>query len=290
MKNLAKLLGIVGNTEDNAVFNEKDTAGNNEQVLVVNIDSIIPNPYQPRKTFDDEALKDLAESIKNFGIIQPLIVRRSNDKFELIAGERRLRASKLAGLLVVPVIVKEYNNQEAAELAMIENLQREDLHFLEEAEGFQLLLSEFGLTQEELAQRVGKNQSTIANKLRLLKLDNEVRKVIIDNKLTERHARALLKIEGSTAQLNILKTVIERGLNVRETEQLIQENVEEISREMSKKSPKQNIVKVIKDVRIFMNSINKVVADLKKTGIKVKYSQNQDDDYIIINMRIPKHK
>ena len=152
---------------------------------------------------------------------------------------------------------------------MIENLQREDLHFLEEAEGFQQLIQNFSFTQEELARRMGKNQSTIANKLRLLKLGPEVRQVIIEQNLTERHARSLLKLEDNRLQLEVLEIIKEKGLNVRETEELIEEFLEDIAKQVEeKKTPKRNVVKVIRDVRIFLNTINNVVGEMKKTGLK----------------------
>lgn len=313
MKNLARLFGLgkehepeAVNPADNNLVNaavsvSDDTDGNKDiidkdenasEVQLVTIAEIVPNPFQPRKTFNDEALQELAASIEQFGVIQPLLVRRKNDSgFELVAGERRLRASKLAGLVEVPVIVKELADKEMAELAMIENLQREDLHFLEEAEGFQQLIANFGFTQEELAKRVGKNQSTVANKMRLLKLPPEVRQVLVEDNLTERHARSLLKLENREHQMEVLNAVHQNGLNVRETEDLVEGILEDISREMSKKAaPKRNVVKIIKDVRIFLNSINHIVGEMKKAGLKIKVQQEQDDDYIIINMRIPKRK
>lgn len=308
MKNLARLFGFTDKPVDtnpaeenicrsdsdvNELVPVEDTSINPNEVQHIEIDKIVPNPFQPRKTFNEEALQELALSIREFGVIQPLLVRTmpSGENYELVAGERRLRASKLAGLGHVPVIVKELNDKEMAELAMIENLQREDLHYLEEAEGFQQLISNFGFTQEELAKRVGKTQSTIANKLRLLKLEPTVRKVLVDENLTERHARALLKLNRPDLQFQILHNIKEKGLNVRETEGLIEEVLADISREMSKKdSPKQNIVRIVKDVRIFLNTINKIVGEMKKTGLNIKVKQDQDDEYITINLRIPKRR
>ncbi len=296
MRTLARFFGL--NEEKTQVEAEEIQAeageleANIKDAQEMPVEEIVPNPFQPRKTFYNESLQELANSIKEFGVIQPLIVRKNEaGAYELVAGERRLRASKLAGLTHVPVIVKAFDDKEMAELAMIENLQREDLHFLEEAEGFQQLIQNFSFTQEELARRMGKNQSTIANKLRLLKLGPEVRQVIIEQNLTERHARSLLKLEDNRLQLEVLEIIKEKGLNVRETEELIEEFLEDIARQVEeKKTPKRNVVKVIRDVRIFLNTINNVVGEMKKTGLKIKVKQEQDEEYIHINLKIPKRK
>jgi ParB family chromosome partitioning protein len=292
MKSFARLLGINSNEPSTAESSVDETGAkiDNSEIKQVDIESIVPNPFQPRKTFIEESLQELAASVKEHGIIQPLLVRRTAAGYEIIAGERRLRASKMAGLTAVPVIIREINDKEMAELAMIENLQREDLHYLEEAEGYQQLLTSFGFTQEELAQRVGKNQSTIANKLRLLRLDSNVRQVLVADNLTERHARALLKLDNVDKQQEALAAVRANKLNVRETEELVEGIIDDISREMSKKAPRQNVVKIIKDVRIFINTINNVVTEMKKTGLKIKVTQTQDDDAVTINLRIPKRR
>lgn len=266
---------------------ESDTRNN---VQFLDITKIIPNPFQPRKTFQLEALQDLAASIQSFGVIQPLLVRQKGLGYELVAGERRLRASKMAKLTEVPVIVKILNDTEMAEIAMIENLQREDLHFLEEAEGFSQLLHKFGFTQEELAKRMGKSQSTIANKLRLLKLSIQIRTELCDAKLTERHARALLKLSDEAKQQEALLVIIEKSLNVRDTELLIQEMLEEISQEIAPKVSRKNVVRIVRDVRIFLNTINQVVNQMKQSGLKVKVQQEQSEEYITVKMIIPKHK
>lgn len=263
---------------------------NTRDVKQLNVHDIVTNPFQPRKTFNEEALHDLSASIKEFGVIQPLLVRQVDNKYELVAGERRLRASKLAGLEEVPAIIKQLTDKEMAELAMIENLQREDLHFLEEAEGFQQLLINFGFTQEVLAKRMGKSQSTIANKLRILKLSAEVRQVICDAQLTERHARALLKLTEENKQTEALQIIVERGLNVRESEILIKEMESEDKNNIEKKTQKQNVVRVIRDVRIFMNTINSVVKEMKKSGLNIKVDQEDAEEYITVKMMIPKRK
>jgi len=311
MKNLARLLGLssappikvdqvkdqlaieqdIHKSETTATIDGTHHERSGKTTQHINIDDIIPNPFQPRKIFNHDALEELAASIREYGVIQPLIVRPLATGFELIAGERRLRASKLSGLTEVPVIVKEFTDKEVAELAMIENLQREDLHFLEEAEGFQQLITNFGFTQEELAKRMGKNQSTVANKLRLLKLVPEVRAIIATERLTERHARSLLKIDEPRLQIEVLDIIKEKALNVRHTEELIDEFLENIAQQIEEKTaPKRNVVKVIRDVRIFINTINSVVGEMKKNGLKIKVKQEQDDEYIHINLRIPKNK
>ena len=303
MRNLAKLFGIgdasptipeivpADNEQSNAVEPAANTdespALESQSVQKIAPELIVPNPFQPRKIFNDDSLQELAASIQEFGIIQPLLIRRQGDTYELIAGERRLRASKLAGLTEVPVIIRELDDKEMAELAMIENLQREDLHFLEEAEGYQHLIASFNFTQEELARRVGKNQSTIANKLRLLKLPSEVRQIVVGQSLTERHARALLKLEDTGLQLEILSGVREKGLNVRETEDLIETYISNISREKEKPpAPKQTMVKIIKDVRIFINTVNSVVSQMKKSGMDINVKQDVEGDYVNINIQV----
>ena len=200
----------------------ENKAVNEVKVVKVPIDQIFPNPYQPRKTFDDEALADLASSIAQYGVLQPLLVAPAEDgRYLLIAGERRLRASRMAKLTEVPVIISEYTSQQIAEIALIENLQREDLHFLEEAEGYEQLMEQFHLTQEAMAARVGKKQSTIANKLRLLRLSGDVRKLLVEHELSERHARALLKIDDEAQRLEVLDIIIKRGYSVRQTDEYI---------------------------------------------------------------------
>ncbi len=303
MRNLAKLFGIGDASPtipeiipaDNEHNNAVEPAANTEESQVLDSQSvqkiapelIVPNPFQPRKIFNDDSLQELAASIQEFGVIQPLLIRRQGDTYELIAGERRLRASKLAGLTEVPVIIRELDDKEMAELAMIENLQREDLHFLEEAEGYQHLIASFNFTQEELARRVGKNQSTIANKLRLLKLAPAVRQIVVGQSLTERHARALLKLEDTGLQLEILGGVREKGLNVRETEDLIETYISNISREKEKPpAPKQTVVKIIKDVRIFINTVNSVVSQMKKSGMDINVKQDVEGDYVNINIQV----
>lgn len=266
------------------ILNDRQTV-REVQVIKVPTEKIFPNPYQPRKTFEDEALADLSASIAQYGVLQPLLVAPAEDgRYLLIAGERRLRASRMANVKEVPVIVSEYTTQQIAEIALIENLQREDLHFMEEAEGYEQLMNQFHLTQEAMATRVGKKQSTIANKLRLLRLSSNVRKIISDAELSERHARALLKIEDEAKQIEVLNTVVAKGLNVRQTEALIDKQLED------KPVEKRKRVIIVNDVRIYLNSIKKIVGSIKDVGIPVEMEQSVEGDEVIVSLRIKNMK
>ena len=254
-------------------------------VIRVPVEKIQANPYQPRKDFEPEALEDLAASIAEYGVLQPLLVARgSDDNFLLIAGERRLRASKMAGLLDVPVIVSSYTEQQIAEIALIENLQREDLHFLEEAEGYEKLMTQFNLTQEAMAVRVGKKQSTIANKLRLLNLPPEIRNALKEAQLTERHGRALLKLKNGELQEQVLKQIIKNGWNVKQTE-------EHIAKLLDEAAPKQKKrLVIVNDVRIYLNSVKKIVSTINDAGIPAQIKQELDGDDVVVTLRIKNTK
>ena len=253
------------------------------QVLQIPLSKIVPNPYQPRKEFESEALSELADSIRQYGVLQPLLVAPGKgDTYILIAGERRLRASIMAGMGTVPVIVSEYTTQQIAEIALIENLQRKDLHYLEEAEGYEKLVNTFHLTQESMAIRVGKKQSTIANKLRLLRLPSPVRKKLHDSDLTERHARVLLKLENEDLQKAVLQKVLKGHLNVRQTEAL----VEKILKEAGKLNQKKPRFVVVNDVRIYLNSIKEVMETVKSSGIPSSMEQEMDGDDVVVTLRI----
>ncbi len=208
-----------------------------EQMIKVSL--IEPNREQPRKKFDQEQLLELAESIQQHGIIQPLLVQKKGAFYEIIAGERRWRAAKMAGIKEVPVILREYGKQEAVEIALIENLQREDLNAIEEAKAYQRLSEEFGLTQEEIASRVGKNRATITNMLRLLKLDEQVQDMLVQGTISNGHGRALLSLEDKEIQRKAAKLVAEQGLSVRETEKLVKKMLREAEAQETKKEKKQ---------------------------------------------------
>jgi ParB family chromosome partitioning protein len=260
---------------------------NNYNVTFISVNNIRPNPYQPRKVFDKLMLDELANSIKEFGIMQPISVRRINEEYyELIAGERRLRATKLAGLTEIPAIIIEVNDKDSAVIALIENLQRENLNYIEEAEGYYNLINDYDLTQEEVAKQVGKSQSTIANKLRILKLSKEVKKVLLDSNLSERHARALLKLPSEELQLSILNKIIEQSLNVKKTEELIERTLNRIFEQENKKD-KPVIKRYLKDIRIFTNTIKQAVDMMESSGIEVDYQVKEVDDSYEISIVIP---
>jgi ParB family chromosome partitioning protein len=214
-------------------------------------------------------------------VLQPLLVSPTEDgRYLLIAGERRLRASRMAKLTEVPVIISDYTTQQIAEIALIENLQREDLHFLEEAEGYEQLMEQFHLTQEAMAARVGKKQSTIANKLRLLRLSPAVRKVLVDAGLSERHARALLKLDDDAKRLEVLEVVVAKNYSVRQTEEYINKLLEDNQQE------KRRRMVIVNDVRIYLNSIKQVVNAIKDVGIPVNMEQTVEGDEVIVSVRI----
>ena len=224
---------------------------NKPNVVNVAIENIKPNPYQPRKTFTDESLDELATSIKNYGLLQPIVVRMiSKDNYELIAGERRWRAAQLLKLSNIPAIVRESRDRESAVMALVENLQRENLHFLEEAEGYYNLINEYNLTQEELAKKIGKNQSTIANKMRILKLSPEIKKNIFFNKLSERHARSLLRLPDDEIRKKVLEKICKDELTVKETEALIERIIEKELDKSEEIKEARMFIRAFKDIRL----------------------------------------
>lgn len=258
------------------------------KVIYLSIDDIRPNPYQPRKIFIEESLLDLSNSIKSYGVIQPISVRKAEDgKFELIAGERRLRASELAGLKEIPAICVEMNNEDTAVVALVENLQREDLNFIEEAEGYYCLINNYNLTQQELAQKIGKNQSTIANKLRILKLDDEIKHKLLENNLTERHGRALLKLSNEDARKKVLDIIIKRGLNVKNSERLIKDTLESIN-ELEKENKNKQRFKSSLNFRIYLNTLKNAYNAIKDSGVEAVYKQVDKGDFIEVVVKIPK--
>lgn len=262
-------------------------------VIQIPIHFIRQSPYQPRRTFDPEAIEELSESIKKYGVIQPITVRRiSADSYELIAGERRLRASSMAGLLRVPAIVSDLSDNDCAVVALIENIQRENLNFMEEAEAYRNLLYRHGFTQEELAKRIGKSQSAVANKVRLLKLPSVVREIITESGLTERHARAILRLETEEKQLKALLKITDENLNVAQTDEMIEKMLtpEPQQKKESEKPNPENKSCIFKDVRIFVNTIRHAVDVMKQNGIEAKTVERDFEDYTEYIVQIPKQE
>lgn len=254
------------------------------KLLRLPVDDIRPNPNQPRKTFDDEGLEELADSIRQVGLIQPLVVRRMPDGYELVAGERRLRACKLLGMREVPCLVEETMvDQESAMVALIENLQRENLHYLEEAECYAQLILSYNLTQEELAARLGKSQSAVANKLRLLRLPPEVLASLRDAGCTERHARALLRLEDPEQQRRAADQVVEQELTVAQTEMLVDSLLAARSAPGGRRP-----TFIVKDVRLFLNTITRSLDLMRSAGVNAQCHRQDSDEEILLTIHIPR--
>ena len=250
----------------------------------VPIERIIPNPRQPRRRFEEEPLRELAESIRQHGVLQPLSVQKTPSGYVLVAGERRLRAAGLAGLKTVPCILVQATGQESALLALVENLQRCDLHYLDEAAAIARLISTYAMSQEEAARRLGRSQSAVANKLRLLRLGPECTEVLRRFGLTERHARALLRLEGAEAQLAAARTMGEKQMNVAAAE----EYVEGLLQKKQRQAPPRRPVYIIKDVRLFLNSVSRGMETIRRAGVDARCEQQEDEDSITITIQIPK--
>lgn len=255
-----------------------------EQIVHIPTEKLLPNPYQPRKQFKSEDMLSLADSIKENGVLQPLLCRRINnsDYYELIAGERRLRASILANLQTVPCIIVSCDYEDSAVYSILENIQRSDLDFFEEAQAIGHLMNHFGMTQEQIGKKLGKSQSALSNKLRLLRLPADVRYFIEKNNLTERHARALLKIDNEKDMWTTLKVIADKHLNVEQTEQYIASITDKTIK------TKRNVVRIFKDVRIFVNTVNKAIETMKASGIDAESDKTETDEYIEFRVRIPK--
>ena len=264
------------------------------RIFELPVEMIFPNPNQPRKHFEPMALVDLATSIKQYGLMHPISVRISEHGYELIAGERRLRAAKLAELTTISAVIVDISAADSAVLALVENLQRQNLNYIEEAEGFSHLISQHGLTQDDLARKLGKNQSTIANKIRLLKLPDKVKKVLVENGLSERHARALLKLDkeckGDLVEENMMKIVsiiIRDNLTVQKTEELIEKMIKtNCITEEKKDVNKKNIKYHVKDVRIFTNTIKKAIGIMQESGVNAVYDVEESGDGCIITVMV----
>ena len=256
-------------------------------VLSVPVDDISPNPVQPRKVFRDAGLMELSCSIAEYGILNPLTVRLRNGRYELVAGERRLRAAKLAGLSEVPCILLDVGLEEASLLALIENLQRRDLDFIEEANGISQLIRMFGMSQEEAARRLGKSQSAVANKLRLLRLPQDVLDSLRSNGLTERHGRALLRLDSADKQRDALEQIIRRDMTVAMTDSYI-DALLEAEKEQEKSEQKRTFI--MKDVRVFMNTILHGLDLMKQGGIAAGMKRQETENELILTISIPKNR
>ena len=254
-------------------------------VIEIPIDKISLNPYQPRKIFDSDAISELAKSIKEYGVIQPITVRKNFiGGYELVSGERRLKASRLINKTHMPCIVIDVTENDSAVIALLENLQRKDLTYWEEAEAMQHLICDHKYTQEELAVKLGKSQSAVANRLRILKLPESVKNCLLENNLTERHARAILKVHDENTQLKILKQVADSELNVAKTEELVTKAIEKVEQERTRENGK---MMGVVHLRMFINTINKAVDVVQKAGVKVEASKKENKNYIEYLIKIP---
>lgn len=254
------------------------------RVQYIPLGRIRPNPQQPRCSFDEEGLAELAASIRSCGILQPLTVRRAGEGYELVAGERRLRAARIAGLREVPCLVAQVGEEDSALLALMENLQRRDLDCWEEAQAIARLISRYGLSQEEAARRLGRAQPTVANKLRLLRLPEDVRALLRENGLTERHARALLRLQDPEVQRRAAGDMVRRGMNVAQAEAY----VEKLLQSAQVTPPRGRSTYIIKDVRLFLNSVDRGLHLMRQAGVDAGWNRQDTDREILLTIRIPK--
>ena len=276
------------------IGNRRNLRMREREVARIPIDAIRPNPYQPRRVFAQDALEELCASIKQYGLLQPISVRKlGSDSFELIAGERRLRACRMAGMKFIDAIIFSTYEQDSAVIAMMENLQRENLHYMEEAEGYQNLIRDHGLSQDELARRLGKNQSTIANKMRILKLPMAVKRMLLQYSLTERHARALLRLHDEEMQMHVIQIIVQQNLNVKATEDLVERTIsrmygiEKEEEEQSRTRPSK-ISGFVRDTRLFVNSLRTVVQQMADAGLNPKLESRDKEEGMEIKIWIPR--
>ncbi len=275
---------------------------NNLIVQCIEVGKIVPNPHQPRRVFEPDALKELASSIASHGVIQPITVRRVGGLYELIAGERRLRATQMAGLKEIPAIVVQADDEESAVLALIENIQRENLSYMEEALGYLKLAQEYHMTQEEIAKLMGKTQSAVANKLRILKLCGETKRILAEYGLTERHARALLRLLDEEQQIRAAKMIAVKRMNVREAEDYIEgllQNPKDDNRKwlplcgageaakLKDNMARPKVKRFIRDIRLFTNTVNRAALYMKEAGVPVQVAENKNEGYYEMVIRVP---
>lgn len=254
------------------------------RVRYISLNQIRPNPQQPRRSFDEDSLSELAESIRSYGILQPLTVRRQGTGYELVAGERRLRAAAMAGLREVPCLVAQVGEEDSALLALMENLQRRDLDCWEEAEALSRLIARYGLSQEEAARRLGRSQPAVANKLRLLRLEEPVVDALHRYGLTERHARALLRLCDGEQRLRAVEHIGKTGMNVAAAEAYI----DRLAAENQTTPPHRRSAYIIKDVRLFLNSVERGIRLMQGAGVGAQVARQDTDSEICLTVRIPK--
>lgn len=254
------------------------------RLLSLPIELVVPNPAQPRKQFAPGTLEELAASITEYGLMQPVVVRWNGKQYELIAGERRWRACQMAGLTRIDALISEADSEQSACMALVENIQRENLHFFEEAQSYLTLMQVYGITQEELASRIGKNQSTVANKLRVMRLSESVKNAILDARLTERHARALLKLPCDEDKLTVIAKVRTKLLSVKETERLVDLTLEKDKRD----KPGPKLVRLVKDYRLFVNTMKSAFKELTNAGVDARFDLQEDDEQVFVTVAIPK--
>ena len=291
-----------GKGDENDPDNNMDYS---DRVIPIDVNQLKPNPYQPRKQFDEFQMEELTRSIAELGVIHPIVVRPNGDIFEIVAGERRWRAAMNAKLDTIPALIRDFTDQEMAQIAIVENLQRADLNYFEEAEGYRILIDDFKMTQEEVAKKVGKSQPTIANKLRVLNINPNVREQIMVEIITERHVRALLRLETPEEQKLILKEIYENELTVSKTEQLISDyldgrvvflqeeelgdgeaGAEEETDLESKKGP--TIHRIFSDMRIYVNTIKAAFSKVVESGVDAQIQETETEEGVTITITIPK--
>ena len=253
------------NSQQNEETSKKESP--KEGIIEINIKDIIVNEGQPRKKFDNDALNELAESIKNYGIIQPIVVSKNNDKYEIIAGERRYRAAKIANLKKVPVIIKEYDEKTKSEIALIENIQREDLNILERANAYKEIIDKYGISQEKLAEKIGKSRSSIANSIRILKFNDKIKKYILENKLSEGHCKVLASISDKTLQEALAQKVVDKEISVRQLEELVK-GLKEKNKENEKQKKKGK-------KEIWLEDIEEKFKNFFQTKVEIKHANNK---------------
>ena len=266
------------------MYTPKNALYQSSRIHMLPIERITPNPRQPRRHFPEQPLRELADSIRQHGALQPLSVQKAPSGYVLVAGERRLRAAGLAGLARVPCILVKASPQDSALLALVENLQRSDLHYLEEAAAISRLITTYGMSQEEAARRLGRSQPAVANKLRLLRLSGECGELLRKYELTERHARALLRLEEEDARLSALRYMGEKRLTVAAAEEYIEAQLQKKQREAKGKKP----LFIIKDVRLFLNSVDRGMETIRRAGVDARFDRQDSEESITITIQIPK--